>query len=310
MAPSGSAKHKRGATAGAAVAAAGNNGIVNVSAADVSTSTSTSVAASAFAGLVPSSADEFRSLEFWDGFFKARGEAAFEWYGDWRTLKPILLPLCLEKPTPTPNSPRILMLGCGNSELSAQMYDCGCELITNVDFCPSVIREMMFKNLRQRPKMQWLVADITALPRGSRHFPDSGFGVVIDKGGLDALHSEEGEEDPEEKDEASIDFTKGGAAAAVGLAASVRRVLAPEGSYACVTLCQKNVLIGLLASYRLERGWEISIEAPPPPPDMAGSPLQPLCVVVRRPKEKERGEEGHDEVPGLREYEPVLAQRC
>lgn len=307
MAPSGSAKHKRGTTTGAAVAAAGKG---NANTADVSTSTSTSTAASDFAGLVPSSADEFRSLEFWDGFFRARGDVAFEWYGDWRTLKPILLPLCLERngdggggrkptptsaPTPPPAEKKILMLGCGNSELSAQMYDAGCQRITNVDFCPSVIREMMLKNLRRRPRMQWLVADVTALPRGSRHFPASGFGVVVDKGALDALHSEEedgggggggGEE--------SVDFSRGGAAAAAGLAASVRGALAPGGRYACVTLCQRAVLAGLLASYRLEGGWEVSIEAPPPPPDMASSPLQPLCVVVRRPTREEE-EEKHGE---------------
>ena len=327
MAPSGSAKTKRGAKAGgAAVAAAGNAAADADAAASTSASTSSAnAAASDFAGLVPSSADEFRSREFWDGFFKARGDAAFEWYGDWRTLKPILLPLLLcmngkdgggenggAKPTPTSsltpptaksNDKKILMLGCGNSELSAQMYDAGCEAITNVDFCPGVIREMMLKNLRRRPRMQWLVADITALPGGGgggedggpgRHFPDSGFAVVVDKGGLDALHSDDGDEGEEgviSGDGASIDFTRGGAAAAVGLAASVRRVLAPGGRYACVSLCQRAVLAGLLASYRLAGGWEVSIEAPPPPPDMASSPLQPLCVVVKRPELKAEAEE-------------------
>ena len=337
MAPSGSAKNKRGAKAGAAVAAAGN-GNANA-AADASTSTPAANAASDFAGLVPSSADEFRSLEFWDGFFKARGDAAFEWYGDWRTLKPILLPLCLPKgdgggggggggagakpappPPPPPPPPKILMLGCGNSELSAQMYDAGCEAITNVDFCPGVIREMMGKNLRRRPRMQWLVADITALPRGSRRFPDRGFDVVVDKGGLDALHSDDGDEEGGGggggggDGVSSVDFARGGAAAAVGLAASVRRVLAPGGRYACVSLCQRAVLSGLLASYRLRGGWEVSIEAPPPPPDMASSPLQPLCVVVRRP-EAEEAEEEEEEAEGkggdgknARSYSPVVCR--
>ena len=313
MATSGSAKGKRGATKGgasAAVAAAGAGGNVDAS------PTATATSSDDFAGLVPSSADEFRSLEFWDGFFRARGDAAFEWYGDWRTLKPILLPLCRfpkdrkeSSPTSTSTSSstssassKILMLGCGNSELSAQMYDAGCEEITNVDFCPAVIREMLGKNLRKRPKMTWVVADITNLPTpptptkeakgggSSRHFfPDRGFGLVVDKGGLDALHSEE--EGAAEEAAGVVDFKSGGAAAAVGLAAGVRRVLAPGGFYACVTLCQRAVLEGLLASYRLPGQWEVSIEAPPPPPDMATAPLQPLCVVVRRPSDEEKEEE-------------------
>lgn len=36
-------------------------------------------------------------------------------YGDWRQLRPLAMPLCSGK--------RILMLGCGNSSLSADMYD-------------------------------------------------------------------------------------------------------------------------------------------------------------------------------------------
>lgn len=69
------------------------------------------------ARLVPSSAAEFRSRAFWDGFFEARGDAAFEWYGDWASLRPLVLPLCRADRGAT----RVLVLGCGNSELSAQM---------------------------------------------------------------------------------------------------------------------------------------------------------------------------------------------
>lgn len=65
-------------------------------------------------GLVPKSFEEFRSVEFWDGFFKERGEKAFEWYGDWRQLRPLLTQDCQA-------DKEVLVVGCGNSELSAQL---------------------------------------------------------------------------------------------------------------------------------------------------------------------------------------------
>lgn len=66
--------------------------------------------------LLPRSLSEFRSREFWDGFFKARGPVPFEWYGDWKLLKAAMSPV-LQQPRNA-----ILVVGCGNSELSAQMY--------------------------------------------------------------------------------------------------------------------------------------------------------------------------------------------
>ena len=73
----------------------------------------------------------------------------------------------------------------------------------NIDFSKLVIREMLTKNLRQRPKMKWQVMDVTKMKvrirvvkgmhlRGAfaLQFPDSSFDVVLDKGTLDALMSD------------------------------------------------------------------------------------------------------------------------
>ncbi len=65
-------------------------------------------------GLVPDNTKDFRSGDFWQGFFDSRGERAFEWYGDWRQLRPLVAALC-------GSGRRVLMLGCGNSDLSADM---------------------------------------------------------------------------------------------------------------------------------------------------------------------------------------------
>ena len=40
-------------------------------------------------------------------------------------------------------------------------YDDGCTGITNIDFSKGVIKEMMLKNLRQRPRMKWQGMDMT-----------------------------------------------------------------------------------------------------------------------------------------------------
>ena len=42
-------------------------------------------------------------------------------------------------------------------------YDDGYLSITNNDFSKLVIREMLTKNLRERPQMKWLVDDMTQM---------------------------------------------------------------------------------------------------------------------------------------------------
>ena len=65
-------------------------------------------------GLVPEDHAEFRSVKFWDGFFAARGDKAFEWYGDWKQLRSFILRDCGKED-------KVLVPGCGNSDLSADM---------------------------------------------------------------------------------------------------------------------------------------------------------------------------------------------
>ena len=40
--------------------------------------------------LLPKDHKEFRQKEYWDSFFKKRGKAAFEWYGEYSELCGIL----------------------------------------------------------------------------------------------------------------------------------------------------------------------------------------------------------------------------
>ena len=46
------------------------------------------------ASLLPADDSNFRSSQYWQGFFDSRGTKSFEWYGDWRQLKPLVQPIC------------------------------------------------------------------------------------------------------------------------------------------------------------------------------------------------------------------------
>ena len=65
----------------------------------------------------------------------------FEWYSEWAQLRPLLraavgayAPGAAAATDDRPAGGRVLVVGCGNSELSAQMYDDGFVDITNIDF--------------------------------------------------------------------------------------------------------------------------------------------------------------------------------
>ncbi len=67
-----------------------------------------------FGSLLPDDFEQFREVVYWDGFFKKRKQKAFEWYGEYDQLRIRLLPLLS-------GSKHVLMAGCGNSELSAEL---------------------------------------------------------------------------------------------------------------------------------------------------------------------------------------------
>ncbi|CAK9212256.1 unnamed protein product [Sphagnum troendelagicum] len=207
---------------------------------------------------LPKSLKEFGDEKYWDDFFRASKGQAFEWYGSWADLPQLLQLHCGLRPDQQPPL-QILVVGCGNSALSAHMYDAGFTSIVNVDFNRRVITEMLRLHVRARPLMRWLVMDITAL-----QFAESSFDVVVDKGSLDALTGE-----PEEP-----------LTAAISLLSEVKRVLRPGGQYVCVTLAQKHVIGVLLETLR--QGWEICLHQVSEASRDPSSPLQPFLVVATK----------------------------
>ena len=57
-------------------------------------------------------------------------------------------------------SDNILVVGCGNSSLSADLYDVGHHSITNIDISDVVIRQMNDKYSKERPDMKFLKMDM------------------------------------------------------------------------------------------------------------------------------------------------------
>jgi SAM-dependent methyltransferase len=116
---------------------------------------------------------DYGKAEYWDERYRSN-DTTFDWFVSFDALKDIILPLA------RPDS-RVLVVGCGNSRLSAQLYDCGVQQITNIDISDVVIAQMKGR-YREMDKMTWTRMDVTRLD-----FPDASFDVVIDKGTIDSL---------------------------------------------------------------------------------------------------------------------------
>ncbi|CAN0004861.1 unnamed protein product, partial [Ascophyllum nodosum] len=80
----------------------------------------------------------------------------------------------------------ILMVGCGNSRLSEDMFDEGYTTITNIDVSRVVI-EQMIARYRDKPALMWQAMNVCTL-----EYPDESFNSVIDKGTLDSVLCGEG----------------------------------------------------------------------------------------------------------------------
>jgi SAM-dependent methyltransferase len=136
-------------------------------------------------GLLPHSRQEFASRAYWDDFFvqwKKNGGAdakSFEWYGAWSDIFPVIQ---LHSITTVSAAPRVLVVGCGNSDLSERMYDSGFKDVTSIDFSQIVIDEMKAKT-QSKPGLEFLLMDMLNLETS---WTDS-FDLVVDKGALDAL---------------------------------------------------------------------------------------------------------------------------
>lgn len=178
--------------------------------------------------LLPKTSSEFASEKYWNDFFKKRGKAAFEWYGDYKEL-------CWTLCNYLRKADRLLIIGCGNSSLSADLYDGGYTDSLSIDISEVAIRQMRDKYGKSRPQMQFLQMDVSRMD-----CRDEEFSVVLDKGTVDALTPGK---DPSTTSKLSAVF------------AEVSRVLRPGGRFICISLLQKHVLETLLEWFSEDGIW-------------------------------------------------------
>ncbi|XP_059840806.1 eEF1A lysine and N-terminal methyltransferase isoform X1 [Hypanus sabinus] len=183
--------------------------------------------------LLPKSSKEFSSAEYWETFFKKRGGSAFEWYGTYMDHCAVLHKYIKPKE-------KVLVVGCGNSELSEQMYDVGYQNITNIDISEVVIGHMKERNAALRPAMAFTKMDMMQMD-----FSDSQFQVVLDKGTLDAVMTDESD---------------GTLRNVERMFAEIGRVLQVGGRFLCISLAQEHIARKVVSHFSRE-GWPVRVHA-------------------------------------------------
>lgn len=205
--------------------------------------------------LLPKSHKEFSDKDYWNKFFKKRGNKAFEWYGEY-------LELCGQLHKYIKQKDSILITGCGNSSLSADLYDVGYQNITNIDVSEVVIKQMNSIN-SHRTNMKFLCMDAL-----NTTFSNEEFNVVLDKGTLDALMPDDTEETKQTIDK---------------YFSEIKRVLKLGGRFVCISLLQSHILSKLLDSF-CDKSWMFRVvrchEAEERNAENNDGPTLPVFVVI------------------------------
>jgi SAM-dependent methyltransferase len=112
---------------------------------------------------------EYNKKEYWEKRFAEEEE--YDWLADYSNVRSLI-----HRYLPNRDS-RILVVGCGNSSFSADMYADGYHHITSLDYSRAVIERMRARH----PEMRWIVMDMTKLDQLERPLEASEDGLV---GGL------------------------------------------------------------------------------------------------------------------------------
>ncbi|KAL0212374.1 hypothetical protein RCL1_006000 [Eukaryota sp. TZLM3-RCL] len=118
---------------------------------------------------------EYSDPNYWIERYKKEASTNFDWYLTYVNLKDILSPYLQE-------GMKILVVGCGNSRLSYQLYEDGFKNVVSIDIADSAINQMIEKYRETAPELEWQVMDVRKLD-----FPSGSFDLVVDKGTMDAL---------------------------------------------------------------------------------------------------------------------------
>eukprot|EP01026_Neomeris_dumetosa_P025848 TRINITY_DN2120_c0_g2_i1.p1 TRINITY_DN2120_c0_g2~~TRINITY_DN2120_c0_g2_i1.p1 ORF type:complete len:457 (+),score=40.70 TRINITY_DN2120_c0_g2_i1:63-1433(+) len=126
----------------------------------------------------PQQAKQYLNRQYWDWRFSS--ESSHEWCRGYEEFKGLLEPW-MDKHA------RILILGCGNSELSRELVKDGFRSVTNIDFSLCVLEKMKRQQsvVDKQQYEDWVWCDMSLLP-----FRSNSFDVVLEKGTLDVLFTD------------------------------------------------------------------------------------------------------------------------
>ncbi|KAF3699290.1 Endothelin-converting enzyme 2 [Channa argus] len=125
---------------------------------------------------LPDDNSKYKDVDYWNERYKT--EQCYDWLGSFSKFRHLL-----ENHVKKEES--ILILGCGNSSMSNDMYTAGYHSITNIDYSTVCINKMRAR-YSDCPGMTWHQMDVRKLS-----FPDASFDVILEKATLDAIMVEE-----------------------------------------------------------------------------------------------------------------------
>ncbi len=150
---------------------------------------------------------DYSSKEYWNIRYAREKGLSFDWLQPYESVREVVT-----SSLKGDKEAEILVVGCGNSLLSEKLYDEGYHYITNIDFSEVLIEEMG-QRYAGNEEMDFHVMDVTSLDMD----PES-VQYVVDKGTLDCVFC----------------AAQNGPAVKKMLE-SIHRVLAPGGSYICIS---------------------------------------------------------------------------
>ena len=123
-------------------------------------------------GGLPRRNSDYGSVEYWDTRYEHEREY------EWLAAPPDIIPLLKPTLQKLPKYPRILQLGCGNSQLSVELHKAGYTNMVNIDISPVCVANIK----AEFPELSFLEMDMTKLG-----FPANSFDLVLEKATLDSL---------------------------------------------------------------------------------------------------------------------------
>lgn len=166
----------------------------------------------------PSTALTYLDPHYWDDRFSE--EEHYEWFKDYSHFRHLILQHI------PPNS-SVLEVGCGNSQLSDEMYKDGIKDITCTDLSPVAVDKIHKRLFSKGYKgIKSMVADMLDLP-----FGDEMFDVVVEKGTMDVLFVDSG--DPWNPNPETVSKV-------MAMLQGIHRVLKPDGVFISISFGQPH----------------------------------------------------------------------